>query len=95
MPPHKSKDAKKVKEFDIEAYTKGFTSTYTFNGIVTNEYFQYKEIYQVLHYPDIGVEIVNYNGARRVFYNDVPGESQILFDIIDSTITTWMNSNLN
>ena len=32
--PHKSKDAQKVKEFDIEAYTKGFTSTYTFNGNV-------------------------------------------------------------
>lgn len=93
--PLKSKDAMKVKEFDIEAYTKGFTSTYTLDGIVTNEYFQYKEIYQILHYPNVGVEIVNYNGVRRVFYNDIVGESQILFDMIDSTMTTWMNSNLN
>ncbi len=95
MPPHKSKDAKKVKEFDIECYTKGFTSTYTLDGIVTNEYFQFKEIYQILHYPDIGVEIVNYNGGRRVFYNDVEGESLILFNLINSTILSWMNSNLN
>jgi hypothetical protein len=93
--PHISKDAKKVKEFNIEAYTKGFTSTYSDNGVVTNEYFQYKEIYQILHYPNVGVEIVNYNGTRRVFYNDVQGQSQILFNIIDSTMTTWMNSNLN
>jgi len=93
--PHISKDAKKVKEFNIEVYTKGFTSTYILDGIATNEYFQYKEIYQILHYPDIGVEIVSYNGNRRVFYNDIPGESQILFDLINTTMTTWMNSNLN
>ena len=93
--PHISKDAKKVKEFNIEAYTKGFTSNYTLDGIVTNEYFQYKEIYQILHHPNVCVEIVNFNGGRRVFYNDVPGESQILFDLINTTMTTWMNSNLN
>ena len=90
-----SKDAKKVKTFVITAYTKGFTSTYTFDSIITNEYFQFKEIYQVLHYPNVGVEVVNYNGGRRVFYNDVVGESQILFDTINNALVSWMNSNLN
>ena len=98
--PHKSKDAKKVKEFNIICYTKGFTSDYTMkdennNDIITNEYFQFKEIYQIIHYPDVGVEIVNFNGGRRVFYNDVSGESQILFDLINNALVSWMNSNLN
>ena len=75
-----SKDAKKVRTFMITTYTKGFISSYTIDGIVTNEYFQFKEIYQVIHYPNIGVEIVNYTGLRRVFYNDASGESQILFN---------------
>ena len=93
--PHKSKDAHKVKDFDINAYTKGFTSDFTLDGIVTKEYFQFKEIYQIIHYPDVGVEIVNYNGSRRVFYNDVTGESQILFDLLNNALVSWMNSNLN
>lgn len=95
MPPHKSKDAKKVREFDIETFTKGFTSTYTLDGISTSEYFQYKQIYQIIHYPGVGVEIVNYNGNRRVFYNDETGKSEELFNALNSTIVSWMNSNLN
>ena len=94
-----SKDAKKVRTFSITCYTKGFTSTFTTqeNGvsITTNEYFQFKEIYQVIHYPNIGVEIVNYTGTRRVFYNDTTGESQILFNTINNALISWMNSNLN
>ena len=98
--PHISKDAKKVRTFNITCYTKGFISDFTSqdennNDIITNEYFQFKEIYQIIHYPNVGVEIVNYNHGRRVFYNDVVGESQILFDIIHNALTSWMNSNLN
>ena len=98
--PHLSKDAKKVRTFAITCYTKGFTSTFTAqdennNDIITNEYFQFKEIYQIIHYPDVGVEIVNFNGGRRVFYNDVSGESQILFDLVNNALISWMSSNLN
>lgn len=91
----KSKDAKKAKEYDISTYTKGITSTYTINGIVTNEFFQFKEISQIIHYPNIGVEIINYNGSRRVFYNDIPGQSQALFDSFNTKMNSWMTSNLN
>jgi len=95
-----SKDAKKVKTYAITCYTKGFTSTFTSkdennNDIITNEYFQFKEIYQVMHYPNVGVEIVNYTGNRRVFYNDTAGQSQILFNTINNALVSWMNSNLN
>ena len=92
---HKSKDAQKVLEFDIVTYTKGFTSEVTIDGSLIKEYFQFKEIHQIVHHPDIGVEIVGYNGGRRVFYNDVSGESLILFNSINNTMIAWMNSNLN
>lgn len=95
MPSIESNDAKKVKTFAITTYTKGFTSTFTLDGIVTNEYFQFKEIYQVIHYPNVGVEIVTYNGSRRVFYNDAAGQSLILFNAINTALISWMNSNLN
>ena len=52
-------------------------------------------MYQLIHYPNVGVEIVNFNGERRVFYNDIVGQSQILFDLINNAIISWMNSNLN
>ena len=98
--PLVSKDAKKVRTFTITPYTKGFTSSFTAqdgngNDIVTNEYFQFKEIYQVIQYPDFAVEVVNYSGSRRVFYNDTPGESLIIFDTINNALISWMNSNLN
>jgi len=89
------KDAKKVLEFDITTHTKGFIAESTIEGIVTKEYFQFKEIHQVIHHPGKGVEIVNYNDKRRVFYNDELGKSQELYDAINSTMSTWMNSNLN
>lgn len=92
----KFKDAKKILEFDIITKTKGFIAeTTTVDGIVVRNYFQYKEIHQVIHHPDKGVEIVNYNERRKVFYNDEPGESLILFDAINNTMLVWMNSNLN
>ena len=91
----KSKDAKNVKEYNITSYNKGFMSTNTIDGITTNEFFQYKEIYQVIHHLNRGVEIVGYNGKRRVFYNDLSGESQTLFNTITSKMVSWMGSNLN
>ena len=90
-----SNDAKKAKTFAITAYTKGFTSTYTLDSLVTNEYFQFKEIYQVIHYPNVGVEIVNYNGSRIVFYNDSVGQSLVVFNYINTAMLSWLNSNLN
>lgn len=91
----KSKDARKVKEFDIYPYKKGFVADSTIDGITTQEYFQFKEIHQILHYIETGVEIVNFNGKRRVFYNDETGQSLILFDTLNDTMISWMNSNLN
>lgn len=91
----KTKDAKKVKEFDISTITKGFLATSTTDDIVTYEYFQFKEIRQIIHYPGRGVEIVNYSGDRRVFYNDETGQSLKLFDTLNTKMNAWMNSNLN
>jgi len=91
----KSKDAKKVKEFDITPYKKGFESTFTIDEIITNEYFQFREIYQIIHYPGNGVEVVNYNENRRVFYNDEEGQSKIIFDTLTLAMKNWMESNLN
>ena len=95
MGKHTTQDAKNVKQFVIDTYTKGFISVNTTNGIITNEYFQFKEIQQIIHYPGTGVEIVYFNGNRRVFYNDLSGESSILFTDLNTTMTSWMNSNLN
>ena len=95
MPPHKSKDARKVLEYDITAYTKGFVAETVIDGSTVKEYFQFREIHQIIHHPDVGVEIVGYNGGRRVFYNDVVGESLILYDVLNVPLLAWMNSNLN
>ena len=91
----KSKDAKAVKEYDIETYTKGFVAESTIDGIVTKEYFQFREIQQIIHYPETGIEVVFFNGRRRVFYNDALGESQLLYNAVNNTMISWMNSNLN
>lgn len=92
---HKSKDAKQALEFDIEVKTKGFISSITIDGSLIVEHFQYKEIHQIIHHPDRGVEIIGYNDRHRVFYNDEPGQSQVLFDLINNMMISWMNSNLN
>lgn len=92
---HKSKDARKVLEFDITTHKKGFISETTIDEIVTKEYFQFDEIHQVLHHPGKGVEIVMYNDKRRVFYNDEEGLSLVLYDAINGTMETWINTNLN
>ena len=93
--PHKSKDAQKVLNFDITVHTKGFISETIIDGNIIKEYFQYKEIHQVIHHFGKGIEIIGYNNKRRVFYNDVLGEAEALYDAINETMTTWMNSNLN
>ena len=95
MQKHKSKDAKKVLEFDITTHKKGFVSETTVDGNTIKEYFQFKEIQQIIHHTNVGVEIVGLNNSRRVFYNDGIGESQVLYDAINNTMITWMNSNLN
>ena len=51
MPPIKSKDAKKVLEYDILTYTKGFIAQSTIDGSIVKEYFQFREIHQVIHHP--------------------------------------------
>ena len=91
----KSKDAKRVREFDINTYTKGFLSVNTTDNIITQEYFQYKEIQQIIYYPDTGVEVVFFSGKRRVFYNDAPSASLTLFNSLNASMVSWMNSNLN
>ena len=92
---YKTKDAKGAKEYDITALTKGFITTTVVDGKTIEEYFQFREINQIIYHPDIGVEIVAYNTKRTVFYNDVGGESLVIFNLLNDTMRTWMNSNLN
>jgi hypothetical protein len=89
------KDAKKVRQFDITTYKKGFTSSYIEDGNTVNEYFQFKQIHEIIHHKGSGVEIVGYDTNRRVFYNDEVGQSEILFNALHNTMVTWMASNLN
>ena len=91
----KSKDAKNLKEYDITAYTKGLLATSTINNITTHDYFQYKQIYNILHHKNVGIEIIGYSGIRRVFYHNTDGESQILFDLISAKMNDWLGTNLN
>jgi len=91
----KAKDAKRLKEYDIYAYTKGFVAQSVVNGITVVDYFQYKEIYNIVHHPNVGIEIIGYSGNRRIFYHDDDGDSVVLFDLIKSSMLAWMNSNKN
>ena len=91
----KSKDATKLLTYNITTYTKGFVSETTIDGIVNKEYFQFREIHKILHHPNKGVEIVGYNKERRVFYNDIAGESTTLYTALNNAMITWMSSNLN
>ena len=91
----KAKDARKVLDFDITTHIKGFIAETIINGSVYKEYFQFKEIHQVIHHPAVGVEIVGYNNKIRVFYNDEEGKSQLLYDGINVAMAAWMNSNFN
>lgn len=92
----KAKDAKKIREFDIYTYKKGFVAeSLDDEGNNVQEYFQFKQIQKIIHFPGRGVEIVNLNGSRRVFYNDETGESTILYDLLNNTLVTWMDTNLN
>ena len=91
----KPKDAKRLKEYDITAYTKGFLAISTLDGITTNDFFQYKQIYNIVHHPGVGIEIIGYNGNRRIFYHDDDGDSMILFDLVSTKMNAWMQSNKN
>lgn len=92
----KAKDAKKIREFDIYTYTKGFVAeSLDDEGNTVQEYFQFKEIHKIIHFPERGVEVVYFNESRRVFYNDEIGESTILYNLLNNTLVAWMNSNLN
>lgn len=90
-----SKDAQKVKNFALTTYKKGFTSSNIIDGVLHQEYFHFREIHQIVHYPGRCVEVVNYNGSRRVFYNDSVGESQKIYDSFNNKMIDWMKSNLN
>lgn len=91
----KGKNAQKNIEYDIITYTKGFITTTVIDGKIIEEYFQFREINQIIHHPDVGVEIVFYNSKRKVFYNDLGGESLVIFDQLNNTMKAWMDSNLN
>lgn len=93
---YKSKDAKKVRDFDIVPLTKGFTSEYIDKeNKIIKEYFHFRHIYQIIHHVDTGVEIVLFNDTRRVFYNDDPGLSLELFEALHAHMINFMSSNLN
>jgi hypothetical protein len=91
----KTKDAKNLKEYNITIYQKGFLASSIYKGNTINEYFQYRQIYNIIHHPNIGIEIVAYNGFRKVFYHDLDGESQFLFDSIIGKMNEWLGLNLN
>lgn len=86
----KSKDAKKLKEFDINIYSEGFIALSKTDDIITQEYFQFKEIQKIVYYPDTGVEVVFFNDKRKVFYNDIPEESMNLFELLNSKMISWL-----
>ena len=90
----KSKDAKNSKEYDLEIYTKGFVASSKEENNSTEEFFQYKQIYNILLHPDIGVEIIFYNGKRRIFYNQNK-DLQDLFNTLTDKMQRWMKSNRN
>lgn len=90
-----SKNSDKTLEYNITTHKKGFSSTTLKDGKNVTEYFQFKEISQIIHHPDIGIEIIGYNNGRRVFYNDIDGESLNLYTALNQTMVTWMESNLN
>lgn len=90
----KSKDAKNLKEYDIEVYTKGFVASSKEENIAIEEFFQYKQIYNIILHPDIGVEIIFYNKKRRIFYNQ-DEDLKNLFDILTDKMQKWMKSNKN
>ena len=94
---HKSaKNAKNDKTYDILKYKKGFISTLIVDGKTIEEYFQFKEIQQIILHPNVGVEIVLYNGGKRhVFYNDTEGAAEDLFTYLNTEMKLWMASNLN
>ena len=91
----KPKDAKNLKEYDVDSYTKGFIAGSTVNNITTQDYFQYKQIYNIIHHPNTGVEIIGYNGNRRIFYHDLNDDSIILFGLLKDKMQIWMQSNKN
>ena len=95
MPPHKSKDAQKVLVFDITTHTKGFIAETNVDGNTTKQYFQYNHIQEIILHSGVGVEIVEQNQKRRVFYNDEVGKASELFVAINATMLIWMDSNLN
>ena len=95
MPRYKTKSAKKLKEYDIDTYTKGFISSSIVAGNTVQEYFPFDVISQIIHHPGTGVEIVQFNELRKVFYNDVEGESLVIFNELNSKMVAWMSSNLN
>jgi len=90
-----SKDAQKVKNFAITTYKKGFTASSIIDEVLNQEYFHFREIHKIIHYLGRYVEVVNYNGSRRVFYNDLPSESQKIYDSFNNKMIDWMKSNLN
>jgi len=90
----KSKNAKKTLEFDITTFKQGFVSETTIDGSTIKEIFHFKQIRQIIHHPGRGVEIVEHNEGRRVFYNDVEGESLLLFDAIKVNMDSWLDSNI-
>lgn len=91
----KSNDARKVKEFAISTYTKGFVASNTIDNILTQEFFQFQEIHQIIHYKNVGVELVLFNGKRRVFYNDLADQSVALYNSLNNSMISWMNSRSN
>lgn len=90
-----SKDAKKALDYSITPYTKGFLVESVIDGTDRKEYFQFREIHKIIHHPGVGVEIIGYKKHIRVFYNDGPGESEILFNEIHTKMLEWLGSNLN
>ena len=50
---YKTKDAKGAKEYNITALTKGFITTTVVDGKTIEEYFQFREINQIIYHPDV------------------------------------------
>jgi hypothetical protein len=91
----KANDATKLKEYNITLYSKGFISSITLNNMIISEIIQYRQIYNIIHHPNIGVEIVFNNKKRRVFYNDTNIENTFFFDALNRGILVWLTLKSN
>lgn len=91
---YRSRDSKKLKEYDITPVRKGLIAVSTDETkIETTDYIQFNRVHEIIHHPGSCIEIIYHSNERTRFYNDT--ESQIIYNAIISTMEKWLKSNVN